>query len=799
VTKVTQLVVKSPTQEIECKLTNYIKLTEDTITEGENVIIKNVFKSFCRLDTLLRIFGYHGEDCTSKATDHWRMLIRHSNNNWMKLAKYKIAAYIAFHYQQPLPASPITGIEDNPSYLIGGGAGRYMKKILNTEQRQEFLQSVKHWKSAWERPDKKMLDEAEKEFVKEMTAEQKYIEDPISISNENEERHPKVEYLVIRGTIEAQLKRTVKEIFDHLPKYSLDDRIRSFFPSTSANYINNRMESGAIGFILDHPDLLNGLRTPGGFLKYFRNKSEEQTEKILEGNQHTEINEESEEFKTVFGQLWFRMLKRAIKEPQMVEPKALAESLKIRLITKGPPMTQTVLKNLQVFLHTTLRHLGTFQLLGKPQSEEVVLNALGKNLKDDEYYLSGDYQAATNDLKSWVSLAVAEQISESIDLTWQERDLFINNLINHKFTDEGEIKSQTKGQLMGSITSFPVLCIANAALCRWALETSLNKPVLLRDCPMLINGDDVVIRGPQSLYKNWKIITTFAGLKESVGKTYFSREFLDINSTNFERTKEPFKIKIEKDGRIIERESFLKLTPYVNLGLMFGFVRSEGFNKGTNTQNGLKDLREIGDFEARAKELLRYSSKDIHTKIMRVFIDTFRQPMELSRLPWYIPQWLGGIGIPSGEWGSYSYIDRRICHRITLQWSERRPIKLKDNKTEWRVWKLAEARLPKPTFCNTKNIHTEEYAKMVGQMCINTLFDSNLSLSDIHQPDRGGDIFEKLNHNRKLWSNKGIYPEPLPEEGIEYEAQYPNYVITESPHHKTMWKSLKHIEDIVLD
>lgn len=86
---------------------------------------------------------------------------------------------------------------------------------------------------------------------------------------------------------------------------------------------------------------------------------------------------------------------------------------------------------------------------------------------------------------------------------------------------------------MGSPISFPVLCLFNAALTRYALEiaSSANPRVYrLDELPMLINGDDLLCRTNPLEYLVWKDIVDFGGLTPSIGKNFRSRTIGTINS-----------------------------------------------------------------------------------------------------------------------------------------------------------------------------------------------------------------------------------------------------------------------------
>jgi hypothetical protein len=73
---------------------------------------------------------------------------------------------------------------------------------------------------------------------------------------------------------------------------------------------------------------------------------------------------------------------------------------------------------------------------------------------------------------------------------------------------------------MGSILSFPILCVVNL-LCYWrAVERYWGKQVSLRKLQVLINGDDILFRANARLYAIWQEEIKEVGFELSVGKNY---------------------------------------------------------------------------------------------------------------------------------------------------------------------------------------------------------------------------------------------------------------------------------------
>jgi len=267
----------------------------------------------------------------------------------------------------------------------------------------------------------------------------------------------------------------------------------------------------------------------------------------------------------------------------MVQPVALPEPDKVRMITAGPALRYWFARGLQRVTHSVLREHPVFRLIGEPLTEEHIrrLGFLGS----DEAYLSGDYKSATDLLHPDLSISAVEAISDCLGLDAGLRKLYKDALVGAVVAGSPSCgipdTPQVWGQLMGSPLSFPILCVVNAAMNRFAMELcpslSLmrdgiddiirssgkelldNGRVLIRldRLPLLINGDDVAARICVDSYPLWKHIVSDAGLVPSVGKNYLSEDFVIINSTCFA----PSPILFDRAGELRE-------VPCLNLGLL---------------------------------------------------------------------------------------------------------------------------------------------------------------------------------------------------------------------------------------
>jgi len=86
---------------------------------------------------------------------------------------------------------------------------------------------------------------------------------------------------------------------------------------------------------------------------------------------------------------------------------------------------------------------------------------------------------------------------------------------------------------MGSILSFPILCLANLGVylkVTRAIHVGWSSEERLRH--VLVNGDDMVYSAPKYLWEEHVGIGQSVGLKMSVGKAYHHKTYLNVNSTS---------------------------------------------------------------------------------------------------------------------------------------------------------------------------------------------------------------------------------------------------------------------------
>lgn len=334
-----------------------------------------------------------------------------------------------------------------------------------------------------------------------------------------------------------------------------------------------------------------------------------------------------------------------------VSPVALAEPLKVRMITKGPIYRYWVGAAVQRAMHSILRKHPIFVAIGRPLLDGD-LDRLGR-LGQDESYCSGDYKAATDLIDPELSKACCNAMSDCFGLSSFLKSILVQGLVGSEIATEdtlnneslGDFVHQSWGQLMGSPLSFPVLCIINCSLNRLFLELSSSERLVdhdylqggtercqlpLDNLPMLINGDDVLLRFKSSDYELWKDIVRSGGLVPSIGKNYVSRDFVVINSTVYSVTETFFGLQFNRCN-------------YANIGLMHPQLQRGSLDDSFSLDPSVFDLGQI------SHEFTRGFEEVVQDRMMSLFIGDPTVRQLLSGVPpsvsYFVSKNLGGLGL----------------------------------------------------------------------------------------------------------------------------------------------------------
>lgn len=639
--------------------------------EEEHVLVQNI-KTLLELGVLfgLKITNTKAQTLTDQTLQHWKTEISQMPMpTWQgqnigrttKYMKYKLAAYASAHLPTitlEVPECPF-GTNKHPHIIIGGTFLSFTKDLLQHKTwSYEWIQSILQIKAAMVEPSIYTVQSGvEETFTKLTTKKEVQVDKSLT-----QQRIFDDDYIdVTKLRLQHELRRTVWEIFNgHV--YSTEDRMRLFIPSKKSHSESSRKKNGALGLIMK--DILEetkeGLLVKTSTLLKFHGESKEEERESQEAGVIGSVD-----VSAVQKQYWSftgRLMEKALAEQPIAIPVGLAEPLKVRVITKGPARTYFILKSIQKWCHDIMRKLPAFELMGHDVNEDVITSN-HEVLRDDEFFFSGDYSDATNKVRAWASETVIEELGRIIKLSENEMALARKSMTKHtlcmrsakpkykngklegiKYSKEIDIeKEQEEGQLMGSILSFIVLCIENAALMRYAKESASQEgeTLSLTDAKIKLNGDDCSGNFTLRALAMWEKAGTFMGLEPSLGKVYKSREFLTLNSRMYrvcQRHRLP--------QATYERVKF-KEVAFINMGLLKNLEKSKELIN-TDSEGKSEVVERMGGRESMGQSnfwLMWLCPKRLRYNVQEAYIQYHRKKIEHLDIPWYMPEWAGGLGL----------------------------------------------------------------------------------------------------------------------------------------------------------
>jgi hypothetical protein len=538
------------------------------IISRENGLIE---KSLRRIYQIWKIFGFASEKEFNLSRSLRRVHYVHGTNKsmsamrWAKTMKFLILSF--WRYWRGLPYEHDKDFLEPlklPGTLFCGRGDRFMKSIKERQPAvfeillNTMLISVK---GGLPRPDQECLDEKKVDWF-------------LGIFTGTKEKPD--EKLVTR--IRSKVREVIGDKKVEWHEIYLQPRV----PSTSANYINSRDKGGCVSTILSDPYYKEAPRLEWKMLesetsKIWTNSKDEKgsyVPRMQDGLPVLELIVNPRPIQHDFARMFIHSVNTAVDEDPCVDPVSLSEALKVRMITKCPPYLMFSMNSFIDPLRKLLAKNPVFELTGTPQ-EETLMDRMFPD--PTRKFLSGDYTAATDNLHGWVSECIADELLETyyseivaFDPNWEK--LLKKSLTGFVYEDEslGLRFDQKRGQLMGSVSSFPILCLANYALCRMAME--LNPPDWQG---LLVNGDDCVLEANDECYEEWKRLGSILGLSPSPGKVDHSHGRIQMNS----RTFLPL-VDIELANSLLtrSRECFYDVEDEIN-NLYYSFEESKKFDK----------------------------------------------------------------------------------------------------------------------------------------------------------------------------------------------------------------------------
>jgi len=276
-----------------------------------------------------------------------------------------------------------------------------------------------------------------------------------------------------------------------------------------------------------------------------------------------------EEYEYVNGEVAWRdaVLRESVRYVGRVTLKctiqAVLEPLKVRVISKGEAIPYYISKRLQQAIHGVMREMPCFRLIGRPlcPTDLIDLSENRSILGSGNYeWFSIDYSAATDRLSARLSASILSRLIEGQDDSLQEiwKSVLAPHYCKYPFPFNAEVKPvrQKNGQLMGSILSFPVLCLANLGLYLANIAED-SRPLREKLAGVLVNGDDMLYVAKHSMWKSHVELGNRVGLSMSPGKAYTHSTYANANSACFHYD-------------LYNRRSTPWSIPFLNSGLYFG-------------------------------------------------------------------------------------------------------------------------------------------------------------------------------------------------------------------------------------
>jgi hypothetical protein len=326
------------------------------------------------------------------------------------------------------------------------------------------------------------------------------------------------------------------------------------------------------------------------------------------------------------------------------ETEFILEPLKVRTITKGPPAVYAYAKDFQKSLHGVMRTLDPFRLIGKTIAAEDV-QSIRTTLLGAVWH-SIDYRAATDRLHLVISADILNLILKPLERFYEDEcDIIRASLAPHRvgYRCLSRVEEMTgvpvpplarvwqkNGQLMGSPTSFPILCLVNYATVLLAdLEFfGAEQAALLKDL-VLINGDDCLVHRPFAWRAVHERIAASCGLAYSAGKSYSSPFYANMNSVGF----------WDWEG-VVREVTYYPVAAVLGLGVKKGLSRCHCDDK-TIVTTAFEAMRRALAVSTRPKWTLKC--------LIRHRLDELRK--QSSWRNWFLPTTLGGMGVePPTAW-----------------------------------------------------------------------------------------------------------------------------------------------------
>lgn len=570
-----------------------------------------------------------------------------SESVFFKRAKYLTCAPMARYLKNEAPAAPDQDIEFSGSWARWSKS-RMLTNVSNTHLWYSFLQAKRAAMPATEG----IVFET---YQKHRAAME--VDDP-GLSN------PEIVDSVL-SELEPLLKQVRSDVIRDVGLRETTFRECQLNASTRACFESSRSKGGAIGYIarrcgvrgVDYTRVVPGVRRvsmgPMPDLVRMLWFPVAKVNGVLVTNYlHCEY-----EYAFVPRGKWEEFFQQQVPAAMVDRPvycmiQGVLEPLKVRVISKGEAVPYYLSRVLQKALWAALQKWQCFSLTGRPLDESHFDGLISNRVPgDDPGWASIDYAAATDNLSAVASHRALSSIISGLPL---ER-VYERVLAPHRCSyprvpgqDKIEDVDQKNGQLMGSVLSFPILCLLNLGLYLHVTKVAGDqRPIWDRMCGVLVNGDDMLYCANRFVYDIHVREGRKLGLEMSQGKAYWHPVVANVNSTCYHQS-----VPKIVNARALPPETWGRLgprrIPFLNSGLFFGQGKVMGGHADEDAQR--PDCK-----VARINELLKGCRPGRRAWLLRRYL--VRHGLDIARETscvidgvktvrnLFLPECLGGMGV----------------------------------------------------------------------------------------------------------------------------------------------------------
>jgi len=211
-------------------------------------------------------------------------------------------------------------------------------------------------------------------------------------------------------------------------------------------------------------------------------------------------------------------------DDQPVKAVAVPDKGKMRIITKEFGESKC-LNHVQKILHKVLCSQDEIFVIDRPVNKQDMQYLLeDPDAPPNSLWISGDYESATDFLSLDLVTELLWEIQKYLKLPLALLNSFLLTGMPRKVLyPDGSSIIQKRGQLMGNIISFPLLCIINYTAFRSVFPRRRVK----------INGDDIAFRATRDEFNLWKKAVEEFSLVLNDRKTIVDDKMVNLNSQSF--------------------------------------------------------------------------------------------------------------------------------------------------------------------------------------------------------------------------------------------------------------------------